>query len=82
MAAILDLPNESFHITLVNLYFRFINTMSSSSVGKCLLCFITILVKNFKRHCDARHNSVDIKEKYEKLLKKFKQIINNLLCFF
>jgi len=56
--------------------------MSSSSAGKCPLCFTTILVKNFKRHCDARHNSVDTKEKYEKLLKKLKEIINNLLCFF
>jgi hypothetical protein len=51
--------------------------MSSSSPGECPLCYKTILVKNFKRHCKACHNSVDNEEKFEKLLSKFKRNINS-----
>ena len=80
MAATVDLPNKSFQIILVKLYFRFINTMSSSSTAECLLCFTTILVKNFKRHCDARYESVNTKEKYKKQIKNLKKV-SSLLFF-
>ncbi|CAF1161390.1 unnamed protein product, partial [Rotaria magnacalcarata] len=45
---------------------------SSSSARKCPLCFKSILVKNFKRHCNNTHNTIDNKEKYKKLFFKFK----------
>jgi hypothetical protein len=51
--------------------------MSSSSSGKCPLCFKIVLVRNFKRHCNNCHNSVDSKEKYDKLLLKLKKTINS-----
>ncbi|CAM4949812.1 unnamed protein product [Rotaria socialis] len=45
---------------------------SSSSARKCPLCFKSILVKNFKRHCNNTHNTIDNEEKYKKLFFKFK----------
>ncbi|CAF4773638.1 unnamed protein product, partial [Rotaria socialis] len=44
----------------------------SSSARKCPLCFKSILVKNFKRHCNNTHNTIDNEEKYKKLFFKFK----------
>ncbi|CAF4708396.1 unnamed protein product, partial [Rotaria sp. Silwood2] len=57
----------------------FINRMSSTSLslGKCPLCLKSLRVKNFKRHCDLCHDSINTKEKYEKLLLKMKQTINS-----
>ena len=51
--------------------------MSSTTSGKCPLCLKVLLVKNFKRHCEHCHDSVDTKEKYEKLLLKMKQTIKS-----
>ncbi|CAF2482258.1 unnamed protein product [Rotaria sp. Silwood2] len=50
--------------------------MSTTTLGKCPLC-LKVLVKNFKRHCEHCHDSVNTKEKYEKLLLKMKQTINS-----
>ncbi|CAF4027517.1 unnamed protein product [Adineta steineri] len=51
--------------------------MSSSSPGKCPLCFKIIITKNFKRHCTSCHSSVNTKEKFDKLFLKFKESINS-----
>ena len=50
--------------------------MPSISVGNCPLCFKTVSYKNFSRHCQINHNSVDTKEKYKKLFLKFKKSID------
>lgn len=59
---------------------------SSSGSGKCPLCLKVMLIKNFKRHCDNCHDSVNTKEKYEKLLLKMKETVRvgcpNSITFF
>ncbi|CAF4186840.1 unnamed protein product, partial [Rotaria sordida] len=49
----------------------------SSAFGKCPLYLKVLLVKNFKRHCEHCHDSVNTKEKYGKLLLKMEQTINS-----
>ena len=51
--------------------------MPNNSPGKCPLCFKTIVVKNFKRHCKSCHSSVNTQEKLDKLFLKFKEGIDS-----
>ena len=56
--------------------------MSSDSMSKCSLCFRQILVKNFKRHCERQHNTIDTEEKYKKQLVKLEKKYYQYQSFF
>lgn len=67
----------SCNVCLILILDLSIRRMSSTNLGKCPLCFKVLLLKNFKRHCEHCHDSVNTKEKYEKLFFKMKQSINS-----
>ncbi|CAF1621052.1 unnamed protein product [Didymodactylos carnosus] len=52
--------------------------MSSNVSGKCPLCLKPVLVRNFKRHCNSFHTSIDTDQKFQKQICKLKEnIIKN-----